>query len=559
LKKTSLLFFLLAAILCTPLSPARSEDWRNLVQPLGTLIAVETAATVNARLGGIPPFENSTDVTTIQTTVPQYFIRFYNPADPVNPSNPVGSWVMRTATVRGLSPAQVRDLFALPSFPTNMTMVLVPAGTRIYTGIAAPIAGWGAGGEQQSKLIGPPWVPADNFFNRQAVESCILCYRTRATAGNANRIATYLDARIPEAWSDLETVYLNLDLLYLPALSGPLQEALNRIGPARYNRLTADALWTGGMISDAVDQRVSAAFLEDRTKSGALLQVAGPVFLPSGDHDGKNLQVWMQMAGGIQRAGDMGFNAVSGGVVGGVDRRIGREFLVGLSLGFIHSTQSWTDAGGGARTDYARLGVYAAWLARDYFVQAGLSGGYATGDTTRPISFSYLAREAESHPESWEVNPRLRLGYRLPIAMMDAVPSLAVDYVHQYQGGFNETGAGSLDLRVGSVQARTLRSHLDMAFSKQIPFGEKSFFTPQLRVGWAYQHPLDDRSLTAGLRSQPDDVVVYGDDGPAGFWTAGAGFTLTAGGDVSLAASYGLERGREATSQKLALEMQYRF
>ncbi len=559
MKKTSLLFFLLAAILCTPLSPARSEDWRNLVQPLGTLIAVETAATVNARLGGIPPFENSTDVTTIQTTVPQYFIRFYNPADPVNPSNPVGSWVMRTATVRGLTPAQVRDLFALPSFPTNMTMVLVPAGTLIYTGIAAPIAGWGAGGEQQSKLIGPPWVPADNFFNRQAVESCILCYRTRATAGNANRIATYLDARIPEAWSDLETVYLNLDLLYLPALSGPLQEALDRIGPGRYDRLTADALRTGGMTSDAVDQRVSAAFLEDRTKTGALLQVAGPVFLPSGDHDGKNLQAWMQMAGGIQRAGDMGFNAVSGGVVGGVDRRSGRNLLVGLSLGFIRSTQSWTDGGGGARTDYTRLGMYAAWLARDYFVQAGLSGGYATSDATRPISFSYLAREAESHPESWEVNPRLRLGYRLPIAMMDAVPSLAVDYVHQYRRGFSETGAGSLDLRVGSVQARTLRSHLDVAVSKQIPFGEKSVFTPQLRVGWAYHHPLDDRSLTAGLRSQPDDFVVYGNDRPAGFWTAGVGFTLTKGGDVTLAASYGLERGRETTSQKLALELQYRF
>jgi uncharacterized protein with beta-barrel porin domain len=125
--------------------------------------------------------------------------------------------------------------------------------------------------------------------------------------------------------------------------------------------------------------------------------------------------------------------------------------------------------------------------------------------------------------------------------------------------GFSETGAGSLDLRGGSGQARTLRSHLEMAGSKKIPFGEAAVFTPQLRVGWTYHYPLDDRSLTAGLRSQPDDFLVYGDDRPAGFWTAGAGFTLAAGGNAALAASYGLEHGREPTSQKLSLELQYRF
>jgi hypothetical protein len=135
-----------------------------------------------------------------------------------------------------------------------MTMVLVPAGTRSTRASRRPSP---AGGrrEQQSKLIGPPWCRRTISSSRQDVESCISATRTRATAGNANRIATYLDARIPEAWSDLETVYLNLDLLYLPALSARCR-ALDRIGPARYERLTADALETGGMTSDAVDQRV---------------------------------------------------------------------------------------------------------------------------------------------------------------------------------------------------------------------------------------------------------------------------------------------------------------
>jgi hypothetical protein len=112
-----LLTFLLAP-------PVWSEDWRNLAQPIGSLLIVEPAATVNTRLGGNPPFETITDVTTINTTVPLYFVRFYNPTDTANPSSAVGSWIMRAAAVRGLTPAQVRDIFALPSMPTHMTMVL---------------------------------------------------------------------------------------------------------------------------------------------------------------------------------------------------------------------------------------------------------------------------------------------------------------------------------------------------------------------------------------------------------------------------------------------------
>ncbi len=559
MKKIRFLFCLIWALLCVSSSSARCEDWWNLVQPIGTLVAVETAATVNARLGGIPPFETSTNVTTIQTTVPQYFVRFYNPTDPANPSNPVGSWVMRAATVRGLTPAQVREIFALPSLPNHMTMVLVPAGSRIYTGIAAPIAGWGMGGEQQSKLIGPPWVPADNFFNQQTVMSCILCYRTQAPSGNANRIATYLDARIPEAYSDLETVYLNLDMLYVPALSELFRKALDQIGPARYDGLTADALETSRANNDAVDRRVTSAFLQDQTRAATLLHVAGPVFLPAGEDEVNNRQIWVQLAGGVQRAGNLGFNATSQGIVMGVDRRSGQNALIGLSFGYIHSTQTWTDGGGGARTDYARIGMYIAWLKRDFFVQACLNGGYTTGDATRPITFSYLAREATSHPEGWEVNPRLRLGYRLPIDVLDAIPTVAIDYIHQYRSSFTETGADSLNLRVGSIQNRTMRSHLGIDVSKRINIGEVTVLTPLLQVGWAYEYPLDNRSLTAGLSSQYDDFLVSGNDRPTSFLTAGTGIALSVSGNISFVASYGLEYRRDMTNQKLSMELKYRF
>ncbi|MEA5097520.1 MAG: hypothetical protein VB032_03170, partial [Burkholderiaceae bacterium] len=242
-----------------------AADWRNLVQPIGALITVESASTVNDRLGGRPPFDAGTDVTTIRTVTPQYFVRFYNPTAAENPSNALGSWVMRSATVRGLTAAQVRDIFALPSMPTMMTMVLVPTGSNMYTGIAAPIDGWGAGGAQQSKLIGPPWVPAGNFVNQQAIGDCILCYRVLAPDGNVNRVASYLDARIPAAYSDLESVYTNLDLLYYGPTASQFRQAINQVSPLRYGNLAADSVRANVLFNDMIDQRITTRMLDGRT------------------------------------------------------------------------------------------------------------------------------------------------------------------------------------------------------------------------------------------------------------------------------------------------------
>jgi len=254
---------------------ANGEDWRNLVQPIGTLVIVETAATVNTRLGGNPPFDTATDVTTITTGTPQYFVRFYNPSDGTYPSNAVGSWLMRAATVRGLTPAQVRDVFALPALPTHMTMVLVPSGYKMYTGIAAPIAGWGGGGAQQSKLIGPPWVDSDNFFNRQPVMDTVLSYRILAPGGNAGRIATYLDIRIPAAYSDLEKVYLSLDLLYSAAGASGFRDALEQIGPTRYDHLAANVFYTGLRFNQAVDDHLFALFYGGGARPSPPVVLAG--------------------------------------------------------------------------------------------------------------------------------------------------------------------------------------------------------------------------------------------------------------------------------------------
>lgn len=544
---------------CLFVSPALSEDWHNLVQPIGTLIVVETAATVNTRLGGNPPFDTATDVTTIQTTTPQYFVRFYNPTDPTNPSNAVGSWIMRAATVRGLTPAQVRDVFALPAMPTNMTMVLVSSGYKMYTGIAGPIAGWGAGGAQQSKLIGPPWVDAANYFNQQPIMACILCYGSLAPSGNTNRIATYLDGRIPTAYSDLENAYLNLDKLYTTELAGQFQDALDQIGPARFDNLTTDALRASALYNDEVDQRVSEVFLGKKERARFQPYLVGSLIVPVKRNDEPDNNLWLRLAGGVVRAGDLGFNATSQGVTIGADKKISDDALAGFSFGLVHSELDWTGPGGRVKTDYARFGIYTAWLFRDLFIQASLNTGFSQSDASRRIVFSDISRTATSHPNGWEVNPRLRLGYRLPVDTLDIMPTASLDYFQQYRDSYTESGADSLNLRVDSVRNRTVRSYLGVNISKDMPLQEKTLITPRLRGGWAREHSMDNHSITAGLQGESDNFTVYGVDKTTDILTVGMGVILTSEKNFSLTANCGLEYRQEMTDQTLSLGLNYRF
>lgn len=59
---------------------------------------------------------------------------------------------MKYSDIEGLTPAQIRDKFALPNEPIKICEVNVPAGTKMYAGIANEVPEWGKGGGTQFEL-----------------------------------------------------------------------------------------------------------------------------------------------------------------------------------------------------------------------------------------------------------------------------------------------------------------------------------------------------------------------------------------------------------------------
>ncbi|MBW4590134.1 pre-toxin TG domain-containing protein [Aetokthonos hydrillicola Thurmond2011] len=99
-----------------------------------------------------PPFTPGSTVTHSQTTGETLFVRFSG-----GDAGTKGRYMMRLDDVEGLTPAQIRDRFAIPSnnTMTEMSVVKVRNGAEIYSGSTNLHPSWGKGGGKQYFLPNP--------------------------------------------------------------------------------------------------------------------------------------------------------------------------------------------------------------------------------------------------------------------------------------------------------------------------------------------------------------------------------------------------------------------
>ncbi len=98
----------------------------------------------------LPPYKPGTWVTELVLTEDTKFSRVFDG----RVSGKYGGWLMKCNDIEGLTPEQIRDLFALPALPAYQVDVIVKAGTHLHSGLTNQNKGWGNGGGIQFDLMG---------------------------------------------------------------------------------------------------------------------------------------------------------------------------------------------------------------------------------------------------------------------------------------------------------------------------------------------------------------------------------------------------------------------
>ncbi len=94
------------------------------------------------------PYANDAVVVEAMLAEQTKFVRVFAKGK----TTPAGRWVMNVDDVKGLTPKQIQDKYALPYMPTHITDVSLPKGTRIRAGKVGPNFGR-RGGNVQYELL----------------------------------------------------------------------------------------------------------------------------------------------------------------------------------------------------------------------------------------------------------------------------------------------------------------------------------------------------------------------------------------------------------------------
>lgn len=462
------------------------------------------------------PFDLHTSVTETVLTQPQHFVRVYAPA---SGSSPNGVWLMRSEFARGLTPEQIKDRFALPTVPTHIVNVDLPASPdpttgkdfALWTGVAGPIAGFGNGGGVQNRIIadfnGTNYFPNYQFVigtrdHPQLIGEFALSYQPMAGTGNTQHIAAYLDQFIPKAYSDLENVYTVLDFLNWPDFGpDPIRQALNQIGPQDYNAVPFVIARNALLFGTAVLER--CRFLHACNQSMDCCE--DTCFTIQGVGEYMNEHKQQQQAG---------FHDWTGGAVGTIDFQPCKNVLMGVSITGMDNYLKWHEDRGSAHIATAKLGLYASYTPifsclSNCYLDGLITGGYNWTKTNRHISFPGVDRDAHSKQKGYDIAVHAQGGCDLPINCWQISPLVRLSYFYVRENSFTEKGADSLDLKVNHFDAQTLRTNVGVGVARTFDVACVEV-TPQVYVAWIHDFFLDHRKISAHLCDLDGSFDVHG-------------------------------------------------
>ena len=503
--------FLLAALLTLAgLIPAQAAE--VIILPSGQITAMLSADQVNQELinqgRATPqtlPFTPGSQVTELRTLARGYYVRYYTYDASRLKGGAVGSWAMPGFSVNGQSAAQVRDIFALPSLPDHVTLVRMPAVTLLRIGEAGPITGWGEGGGEQILLMDRIAV-ADYTLQRDLPGQVYGGpFAAKAGKGNAGAMAAYLDRQAPASFSYLEVTELMLQYLS----DGQRREALNRLGPERYDALTQLGLRDAQIFLDTLRQRRREPAW---TSPSAAPGQAAPFRQDLGGH-----VLWGRGFGSVgdYKATDenLGFKYAAGGFAGGVDFLLAPDLLWGLGMMVSRANFDWKDDNGGGDLDNLKLGAHLSYFRESLFADAALTAGYQKADLARRVSFPGVWQEATSSPKGYNLAAGVSggLNYKADGWLWQPTAGLAMFYVSY--DSFAETGAEDLNLKVDGFDVLNLRGELAVQVSRAVTLEGGFTFLPRLRAGWARHLGLKGQEISACLNGQPGGFTVDGRDG----------------------------------------------
>ena len=180
-----------------------------------------------------------------------------------------------------------------------------------------------------------------------------------------------------------------------------------------------------------------------------------------------------------------GYDATILGAMVGYDMPVGPDTRIGLGIGYAGG--SINEKSSGNRTDFSSVQAiaYAGHTAGPWFIDGDLSFGWNEYSGRRNIIFSGVNHTAAASYNGQDYGAFLMTGLNLPVMGFVVTPFASLQYSAIPLGGYTETGAGDINLRVRGQSYNYLESGLGLKVSRQY-FYEGIGIVREIHAKWLH-------------------------------------------------------------------------
>ena len=186
--------------------------------------------------------------------------------------------------------------------------------------------------------------------------------------------------------------------------------------------------------------------------------------------------------------------------------------------------------------------------------------GYGDFDTTRSFAVGSETYRATGAPDARNAGIHGRVAYELPYERFYLRPSLDLDASWIGLEGYDEKGAGDLDLAVDDSDSWVLSAMPAVEIGTRVDLADGTVLRPFANVGSRFVSG-NDWTVDASFRTAPDSAGSFSSevDNPNAVATFGAGVTVMTRGNLDVTAQYQGAFADGYTAQSGALKATWRF
>ena len=348
-------------------------------------------------------------------------------------------------------------------------------------------------------------------------------------SSNLIAVASALDKTSGAATGDYANALTQLTTLGPGQLSGALNQLSGNIYPSLgtvelqtttvqmqllSNRL-AGLAWTRAS-SPSVAQRTNGIRLVSSQSSntppndGAIGGSGNPaVQSPLFSSDGSTSQNWTTWAQGYGLGGSFagdgnagGLNYRLGGTLFGVERWIGENTMIGVLGGYAATSVGNRQDSSSAQVSSYQVGLYELYRRDNLYVSNVDAFGNNSYNVSRPLTIGNIQQTASASSSGNQWAHYTEGGMNFDFDELRLQPFAGLQYMYLDQQGYNESGAGALDLMTSSQIINSVRTGFGARLYHETTWG-KILIVPSLAARYQHEWGNGTNLVTSSFSGAP--------------------------------------------------------